>query len=139
MRNFDQVLLERHWNFVKTLFSQNWTICVFIYLLECWVFICLDVEYIIYLAVDYLSTWMLSILSTWLLIVYLLGCWVYYLLGCWVYYLLGCWLFIYLDVDYLSTWMLSILYVQDVVPRPKILNRTILSNWVYVTWNYFAL
>ena len=27
----------------------------------------------------------------------------------------------------------SVLYVQEVVTRPKILNRTILSNWIHVT------
>ena len=26
-----------------------------------------------------------------------------------------------------------LLYVQEVVTRPKVLNRTILSNWVHVT------
>ena len=32
-----------------------------------------------------------------------------------------------------------ILYVKEVVTRPKILNRTILSKRVHVTYNYFAL
>ena len=27
----------------------------------------------------------------------------------------------------------NLLYVQEVVTRPKILNRTILSNWIHVT------
>ena len=29
--------------------------------------------------------------------------------------------------------LLLLLYVQEVVTRPKILNRTFLSNWVHVT------
>ena len=32
-----------------------------------------------------------------------------------------------------------LLYVQEVVTQPKILNRTILSNLIHVTENYFAL
>ena len=32
-----------------------------------------------------------------------------------------------------------LLYVQEVVAQPKILNRTILSNIIHVTYNYFAL
>mgnify|MGYP001391893802 CR=1 FL=1 len=32
-----------------------------------------------------------------------------------------------------------IAYVQEVVTRPKILNRTFFSNRIYVTYKYFAL
>ena len=43
-----------------------------------------------------------------------------------------------IGLKYFPGWPL-VLYVQEVVTRAKILNRTILSNRIHVIQNYFAL